>query len=119
MTSRELVYKTLEFENTRWRVPREMWTLPWAVERYPDTMRQLEAEFAWDFAAPEVVYAQRSPVERGQPYEKGTYVDPWGCAFTNEDNGTIGEVSQKLYDTVTGIQTGAIPDERGWRVEVN
>ena len=34
-------------------------------------------------------------------------------------DGTIGEVSQKLYDTVTGIQTGAIPDERGWRVEVN
>ena len=34
-------------------------------------------------------------------------------------DGTIGEVSQRLYDTVTGIQTGAIPDERGWRVEVN
>ena len=34
-------------------------------------------------------------------------------------DGTIGEVSQRLYDTVTGIQTGTIPDERGWRVEVN
>ena len=34
-------------------------------------------------------------------------------------DGTIGEISQKLYDTVTGIQTGVVPDERGWRVEVN
>lgn len=32
--------------------------------------------------------------------------------------GSIGEVSQKLYDTVTGIQTGALPDEFGWRVLV-
>ncbi len=33
-------------------------------------------------------------------------------------DGTIGALSQKLYDTVTGIQTGRLPDEFGWRVEV-
>ncbi len=33
-------------------------------------------------------------------------------------DGSIGEVSQKLYDTVTGIQTGALADEFGWRVVV-
>lgn len=32
--------------------------------------------------------------------------------------GQIGDVSQKLYDTVTGIQTGKIKDEFGWIVEV-
>ncbi len=32
--------------------------------------------------------------------------------------GGIGPVSQKLYDTVTGIQTGKLPDEFGWTVEV-
>lgn len=32
--------------------------------------------------------------------------------------GGIGPVSQKLYDTVTGIQTGRLPDEFGWTVEV-
>lgn len=32
--------------------------------------------------------------------------------------GGIGPVSQKLYDTVTGIQTGAVKDEFGWTVEV-
>ncbi len=32
--------------------------------------------------------------------------------------GGIGPVSQKLYDTVTGLQTGKIPDDLGWTVEV-
>ena len=33
-------------------------------------------------------------------------------------DGGIGEVSQKLYDTVTGIQTGKVEDTLGWTVEV-
>ena len=33
-------------------------------------------------------------------------------------DGGIGELSQKLYDTVTGIQLGRIPDTRDWVVEV-
>ena len=32
--------------------------------------------------------------------------------------GCIGEFSQKLYDTVTGIQTGKVEDTLGWTVEV-
>lgn len=37
--------------------------------------------------------------------------------FQIQDGG-IGELSQKLYDTVTGIQTGKIEDTMGWTVEV-
>ncbi len=33
-------------------------------------------------------------------------------------DGGIGELSQKLYDTVTGIQLGKVKDELGWVVEV-
>lgn len=33
-------------------------------------------------------------------------------------DGSIGELSQRLYDTVTGIQTGVLPDEFGWRYTV-
>lgn len=33
-------------------------------------------------------------------------------------DGTIGELSQKLYDTVTGIQLGKLEDKFGWRVEI-
>ncbi|MCL2508218.1 MAG: branched-chain amino acid aminotransferase [Oscillospiraceae bacterium] len=38
--------------------------------------------------------------------------------MTIQDGG-IGELSQKLYDTVTGIQLGELPDEFGWRVFID
>ena len=34
------------------------------------------------------------------------------------NGGESGNLSQKLYDTITGIQTGRLPDEKGWRVKV-
>ena len=34
------------------------------------------------------------------------------------NNGEIGEISQMLYDKITGMQFGKIPDEFGWTVEV-
>ena len=34
------------------------------------------------------------------------------------NNNEIGELSQKLYNTITGIQLGILPDENGWRVKV-
>lgn len=34
-------------------------------------------------------------------------------------DGGIGELSQRLYDTVTGIQYGRIEDTHGWRVKVD
>ena len=34
------------------------------------------------------------------------------------NGGQIGPLSQKLYDTITGIQTGRLPDENGWRIKV-
>ncbi|HWQ06207.1 MAG TPA: branched-chain amino acid aminotransferase [Feifaniaceae bacterium] len=30
------------------------------------------------------------------------------------NNNEVGELSQKLYDTLSGIQTGKLPDTRGW-----
>ncbi len=33
-------------------------------------------------------------------------------------DGSIGELSQRLYDTITGIQAGALDDKFGWRVRV-
>ena len=34
------------------------------------------------------------------------------------NNGKIGEVSQKLYDTITGIQYGVLEDKYNWILEV-
>ena len=42
----------------------------------------------------------------------------YGDTIMTINNGEIGEVSQKLYDTLTGIQWGRIEDKFGWTVEV-
>ena len=34
------------------------------------------------------------------------------------ENNNIGEISQMLYDTLTGIQTGKLEDKFGWTYEV-
>ena len=34
------------------------------------------------------------------------------------DNNKIGPISQMLYDTLVGIQTGKLPDEFGWTYEI-
>ena len=38
----------------------------------------------------------------------------WENHVMTVQDGGIGEVSQKLYDTITGIQLGNIEDTRGW-----
>ena len=41
----------------------------------------------------------------------------WGDEVMSINNGEIGPVSQKLYDTLTGIQWGKIKDPFGWTCE--
>jgi uroporphyrinogen-III decarboxylase len=93
MTSRELVLRTLEFRNTDGRVPRDLWTLPWATERHPEMMQKLNRDFPMDFAGPQTVYAQKT-IEQGDSCAVGEYVDAWGCKFLNIQAGVIGEVKQ-------------------------
>lgn len=91
MTSKELMLRTLEFRNTDGRVPRDLWTLRWATDRYPEMMRKLGEDFPVDIVGPRVEYAEKT-IEQGDPYEYGEYVDPWGCRFMNIQPGVIGEV---------------------------
>ena len=42
----------------------------------------------------------------------------WGEETMVLNNGEIGEVSQKVYDEITGIQWGKRPDTRNWVVEL-
>ena len=50
-------------------------------------------------------------------------VSPMGLLDTGDqkmviNNGEIGTIAQKLYDTLTGIQWGKLDDPFGWRVEI-
>lgn len=42
----------------------------------------------------------------------------WGDDIMEINDGKIGSISQRLYDTLTGIQWGKIKDSMGWTVEV-
>ena len=42
----------------------------------------------------------------------------WKDEIMEINGGKIGELSQKIYDTVTGIQLGKLPDTHGWHREV-
>lgn len=95
MTSRELVIKTLEFKNTSGRVPRQLWSLPWANDNHPGMIKKLSQDFEWDFGGPDTVY-EKYPDTVGNPYENGEYVDEWGCRFINIQKGVIGEVKNPI-----------------------
>lgn len=43
------------------------------------------------------------------------YEDQVACI----NNGEIGEITRKLYDTITGIQWGKLPDDMGWITKVD
>ncbi len=42
----------------------------------------------------------------------------WGDHVMNINNNQIGEVTQRIFDTITGIQNGSIEDEMDWVVTV-
>ncbi|MBQ7653796.1 MAG: branched-chain amino acid aminotransferase [Clostridia bacterium] len=66
--------------------------------------------------------------------KEGTLEEAWGCGTAavvspigelcykdmkyTVNGGKIGEVTQKLYDTLTGIQWGKIEDKYGWTVKL-
>lgn len=112
MTSRELVIRTLEFRNRTGRVPRDLWTLPWAALHYPEELRALQKDFDWDIDSPPVFYAEE-PRTQGNPTEPGEFVDEWGCRFVNLERGIIGEVKEPMVqdDDWDDIRHIHIPEE--------
>lgn len=94
MNSRELVYKTLEFKNPE-RVPRQLWSLPWAKFYHKEGLEKIEKDFPSDFTTADG-FLKENPRTYGDAYEIGEYIDEWGCKFINKQRGLIGEVKEPL-----------------------
>ncbi|MCU0250366.1 MAG: hypothetical protein MUE61_09170 [Vicinamibacterales bacterium] len=109
MTSRELVRRTLRFEKPP-RVPRQAWVLPWAEQRYPEPVARLRARFPDDLMAAPQLYRAPLPVV-GSRYEKGLYIDEWGCRFDNIHGGVIGIVHEPLIAGWDDLQRFRTPEE--------
>jgi len=103
MTSRELVYKTLEFENKTDRAPRQLWALPWAENNFPREYQAIVADYPSDFASPQINYKEKG-IAHGNPYETGNSTDDWGCRFYNIQRGVHGEVKDSIVP----------PTDEGW-----
>lgn len=94
MTSRELVYAAIDCKNPP-RAPRHMWTLPWAKLHYGQELAAIQKKYPDDIVvSPE--FLREQPKTEGDPHKVGTYIDPWGCVFTNAVDGIIGEVKTPL-----------------------
>lgn len=94
MKSRELVHRTLNFENSG-RVPRQMWVLPWARSRYGSYIDSINKDYPDDivFAPGGIVRSIRA---KGNPFAIGSYTDDWGCVFENIHEGIMGEVRDPI-----------------------
>ncbi|MEK6794680.1 MAG: uroporphyrinogen decarboxylase family protein [Spirochaetota bacterium] len=109
MTSRELVYASLEFDSPD-RTPRHLWISPWAKIHHNDAVDALVRDFPSDIGGPGVRYA-RQPSREGDMYRIGTYRDEWGCVFENVQNGVHGEVKMPLLRTWDDLEKVRAPEE--------
>ena len=109
MTSRDLVRRTLRFDRPD-RVPRQAWVLPWAEQQYPGWVARLRAEYPDDLMAAPQLYRMPLPVI-GSRYEKGLYVDEWGCRFHNIHGGVIGIVHEPLIAEWSQLERFRTPEE--------
>ena len=108
-TSREIVTRTLKFQYPE-RIARDLWCLPWAEKHHPKELAELKEKYPTDFGYPPNIY-NKSTVEKGDPHAVGTYIDPWGCIFTNIHDGIIGEVKTPLVEDLSDLSPLHIPNE--------
>ena len=96
---REHVLRSLRFEHPE-RLPRDLWTLPWAGLHHPETVAELERRYPSDFATTQYFY-RPSVRAKGDPYRAGASTDAWGCVFQNIQPGLIGGVKSPILADMT------------------
>lgn len=95
MTSRKLMYDTLEFSNKSNRAPRQIWALKWSRINYPEMVAKIAKDYPDDVTgAPG--YWSKLPKTEGVSHLPGEYTDQWGCMYRNIHEGIQGEVREAL-----------------------
>jgi len=108
-TSRELVRRTLEFDNPA-RVPRQLWLLPWAASHHPAEAAEISRRFPDDIISAPGFFKAELP-GFGDCYAKGTSRDAWGCVFENIHPGAIGQVKEPLLADWSRLDALRYPEE--------
>lgn len=110
MDARERVKRTLEFSSPD-RVPRQLWVLPWAVDRYKDEIEAIQKSFPDDIVT-SPAFLKTPPLGKGDRYAEGSSTDEWGCTFVNIQKGAIGEVKDPILPDWSRVDEVRIPEER-------
>ena len=106
-TSRDLVNETLDFKSPR-RVPRQLWVLPWAEDRFPEELECIQKNYPDDIiTAPGFLMDLLKTT--GRQYDAGTYIDEWGCTFINVQRGVIGQVKDPLVKVWGDLEKLKLP----------
>lgn len=110
MTSRGLVVDSLEFRAPA-RVPRQLWTLPWAEMTWPAELAAIRRRFPDDIVTSPAFL--REPLRtQGEEYAPGTYIDEWGCRFESRQAGIIGQVKDPVIKRWADLGSVRVPRER-------
>jgi hypothetical protein len=109
MTSRELVFRTLNFKSPS-RIARQIWTLPLAQFNHPEKFAQISRDYPDDISGPAFDYKIK-PNRHGDPYELGRSVDEWGCVFESIHRGIFGEVKDPILSDLSQWDRIRIPKE--------
>ena len=109
-TPRDIVKAALRFE-TPGRIPRDLWALPWAEMHLPKTLAILKERYPSDLVTCSYLYSPSSRI-KGDAHAAGTYVDEWGCIFSNLQDGIIGEVQTPLVSNLKNWQMVKPPYEQ-------
>jgi uroporphyrinogen decarboxylase len=110
VTSRELVVSALELQAPL-RIPRQLWTLPWAERTYPSELAAIREKYPDDILKCPPFLKEPLKIS-GDEYAPGLYVDEWGCRFENRQWGVIGEVKDPLLKDWKNPPAVRIPEER-------
>jgi uroporphyrinogen decarboxylase len=110
MTSRELALASLDLRDPG-RVPRQLWTLPWAELTWPRELAAIARRFPDDIVTCPP-FLRRPLRTSGREYEPGTFVDEWGCRFENRQPGIIGQVKDPVLRDWADLDAVRVPVER-------
>ena len=110
VSPRTLVKQALQFERPE-RLPRQLWLLPWAEQRYPEAVARLESDFSPDLV-PIPQFCSEPVPGQGNAHAIGTFVDAWGCKFHNLQEGIIGEVKEPQIKDWSDTAHVRFPRER-------
>ncbi|MCC6487930.1 MAG: hypothetical protein IT364_10560 [Candidatus Hydrogenedentes bacterium] len=109
MTSRERVYRCLDFDHPD-RAPRDLWYLAGVSMLRAPELEQMISRFPMDFEQAVGRYGNATRT-RGTVAEVGTYTDAWGCVWSVAEIGVCGEVKHPPLADWTALEDYSAPWE--------